>query len=162
MSIQVQHTSFDLDATLSKLGYTKDQINEVKTSDILLLPANVDAKESEFVDKSVSLKKTIETKARVTLVVRQGSKHRYYAHGAAEIVGPLLVFLTWQAFDISKGILASWFYEQIKEFVSQKRKPNAKFSWIVIDKEHGKQTRLNYEGPANQLPDILKNFKYEE
>lgn len=157
--MQVGETTFDLDSVLKKLAYSDEQIKSVMTSDVLLVPDDLDANESHFVDRAVTLKKKIEASVKVTVVTRQGSKHHYYAHRAAEINIPLLVFLGWQAFDISKALLASWVYDQIERFKSQERKPGAKLSWLVID--GGKIEQLNYEGPADKLPIILNKFKHE-
>src|SRR5713101_5339992 len=111
MSIEIKETNFDLDSVLVKLGYSQERAKDVGKSDVLLLPEDLNAKESYFVDKSVVVKKALDSKLKVTVVEKQGQEHHYHAQRSAEVIAPLLVFLGWQAFDISKDLLASWFYD---------------------------------------------------
>ncbi len=161
MSIEVQETQFDLDSVLTRLGYPSDKISEIKNSDVLLLPTDLDSPESHFPDKSVSLKKTIEKQLRINVIYKQGSKTHYKAHRAAEIILPLLVFLGWQVLDICKNIIADWLVDELSRFGAS-RKPNAKVRLIVVDSKKKTSKELTCEGPAESLVKILRQFKVDE
>src|SRR3989442_2636096 len=133
MSLDVKDTTFDLDSVLPKLGYSQSDIKAIKAPEVLMLPADLNAAESRFVDRAVTLKKSIEAKVKVTVVTKQGSASSYYATRSAEIIIPTLVFIGWQALDISKGMIAAWIYDQMMRFRSSKSKPDAKLKWVVID-----------------------------
>lgn len=159
MSIKVEDSAFDVDSVLDKLGYDYQQKSKVKESEVLLLPDNIEASESYFDDKSISIKKEIEKKLRLEVLTKQGAKSHYQAQRAADIVLPLLVFFGYQAFDIGKGIIASWIYDKYIQLRYRNLVPNARFKFIIIDDKKKTRKELSFEGPADTASKILKDFK---
>jgi hypothetical protein len=159
VSIKVEDSAFDVDSVLDKLGYDYQQKSKVKESEVLLLPDNIEASESYFDDKSISIKKEIEKKLRLEVLTKQGAKSHYQAQRAADIVLPLLVFFGYQAFDIGKGIIASWIYDKYIQLRYRNLVPNARFKFIIIDDKKKTRKELSFEGPADTASKILKDFK---
>jgi len=161
MSIEVTDSAFNLDSALAKLGYSSAQIAEITSSDVLLLPEDIESSESYFSDKSVSIKKAIEKQLKVAVLTRQGAKSHYHARRAADIVVPLLVFLGLQAFDVSKGIIASWIYDRYLRLRYRGRIPNVRFTGIIIDDKRKLTKMVTCEGPADKVSETLRRSKFE-
>ena len=161
MSIEVTDAAFDLDSILGKLNYSSTQKDEISSFDVLLLPENIESSESYFSDKSVSIKKAIEKQLKVAVLTRQGAKSHYRAQRAADIVVPALVFLGYQAFDVSKGIIASWIYGKYLQLRYRSLVPNASFICVIIDDKKKIRKELRYKGPADKVSELLKTSKFE-
>lgn len=159
MSINLEDSVFDLDSVLDKLGYDNEHKIKVKESDVLLLPDNIDAPESYFDDKSVSIKKALEKELRLEALTKQGAKSHYQAQRAANIVVPLLVFFGTQAFDVGKGIISSWIYDKYIQLRYRDVVPSARFKFIIIDDKKKTRKELSFEGPADTASKILRDFQ---
>lgn len=163
MSINVEDSFFDLDSVLDKLGYDYQQKSKVKESEVLLLAGNIEASEFDSDDELVSIKKAIEKELRLEVLTRKGPPldyhGKYMAERAADIVVPLLVFFGYQVFDVGKGIIASWIYDQSIQLRHRNHVPKAKLRFIIIDDKKKITKELRFEGPADTASKILKNFK---
>jgi hypothetical protein len=159
LSVTIDETDFDLRTTLKTLGYSNSEATEVEASQVLLLPQDIHAAESIFRSTSISLKKEMETKMTIRVLSRQREKSHYFAERAADIVAPILVFLSLQAFDIGKAILASWLYDQMLKLRRGSMVPSAKLTVIVVDEKERVKKRVTYDGPANKIPEIIRNTK---
>ncbi len=159
LSVMVDDSDFDLKSALHALGYSSDKAVDVEASQVLLLPQDIHAAESTFNVNSVSLKKELETRLATAVLSRQGAKSHYFAERAADIVTPILVFLSLQAFDIGKGIIASWLYDQMLKLRRGSTVPAAELRILIDDQEKRIKKRVTYVGPADKIPDIIKNTK---
>jgi hypothetical protein len=144
---------------LTKLGYSGSQVDKIMQSDVLLLPDDVDSRESYFTDKSVEVKSEIQKRLQIDILTRQGSKSHYQAQRAADIVLPTLIFLGWQAFDVGKGLLASLIYDMCNQYRYRGHVPKTKLRCIIIDKKEQIRKEIVAEGPADDLAKILREFK---
>ena len=161
VSLNVEESDLDLNTVLNTLGYQPNQKDSVMGADVLMLPKDLESPESSFDDKSVSIKKHIEKQLRIEVLTKQGSKSHYEAQRAADILVPALVFLGLQAFDIGKGIIASWVYDRYLQLRNRGLTPTVAFKFVVIDKKKGIKKEVSYEGPADELQDTLKTLKLD-
>jgi len=161
MPIEVTDSAFNLDSVLTKLGYSSTQMAEITSSDVLLLPEDIESSESYFNDNSVNIKKAIEKQLKVAVLTRQGAKSHYRAQRAADIVVLLLVFLGLQAFDVSKGIIASWIYDRYLQLRYRGRVPNVRFTGIIIDDKRKLAKMVACEGPADKISETLRRSKFK-
>lgn len=159
MSATIDETDFDLRTALETLGYSASTLPEVEASQVLLLPQDIYASESTFRNTSISLKKEIEAKMVITVLSKQGQKSHYFAERAADIVTPILVFLSLQSFDIGKAILASWVYDQMQKLRRGSQVPSAKLTVLVVDEKERVKKRVTYDGPADKIPEIIRETK---
>lgn len=157
--IEVLDSKFDLNSTLTKLKYSPEKITELMNSDVLLLPIDLNSSKSLLRESSVSLKKAIDKKLKITVVTHQESRYRYLALRSAEILVPMSFFIGYTAFDIGKGIVADWLSDQLLRFRDRVMKPNAKFECLVM--KDGTIKEVKYEGPAEELPKILRSLKID-
>lgn len=162
MSINVTDSEIDISSILTKLGYEGSKREEVMQSDMLLLPDNVDSPESSFPDKSLEVKNVIGAKLRVSALTRQGVASHYEAERAADIVLPVLLFLSWAAFDIGKDILANMLYDWGKQHRYEGKVPSTKVKCIVFDSNGNVRRELRAEGPADAVAKALREFKPEK
>lgn len=162
--MKIVDSPFDLEKVLVDYGYSTHEISEVKTSDVLLI--------SEKREELASVKEAIKSQLKVTSIAekRAAEKRSFYfqVEVLSSIVIPVLVFLSCQAFDVGKGILADWIYDLIlkakessQKLSTQKvrhKKSDVRLDWIIIDNERNVKKAITYEGPAEPLPEILKGL----
>ena len=109
------------------------------------------------------LKKLLKSKKEELQVEFAPDKagHNYLELLSAEIYVGILVFLSPTIWDIAKGFIASWLYDQYTGMKRDSKQLNAKLEVMVKDEKNGKSCHVTYQGPADQVAEVVKNAKFE-
>jgi len=154
----------DLEDILKNRNYDEQQIENILSNDALVLPEIARSNNAYEILKSeaVDIQKTLSGKIEIEIIKDQKKKHKYEELLSADIVLPIIVFLSLQAYDICKGFISNWLYAKYQGLKDRDKIPNAEVRVAIIDRKKGISKRVKISGPATLVSEAIKELKHEE
>lgn len=154
----------DLEDILKNRNYEKQQIENILSNDALILPeiARSDNTYEILKSEALEIRKLLPKEIKAEIIKDQKKKHKYLDLLSADIVLPIIVFLSWQAWDICKGFISAWLYAEYQSLKDRDKIPNAEVQVAIIDRKKGISKRAKISGPANFVSQAIKELKHEE
>lgn len=156
----------DINKYLINRGYSPEQVETLLEKDVLIFPSNqetiVTDKEGKYEllnPETVVITKKLDREINAELITDQRLEHRYIEHLSADIVLPFIIIFGTDVWEIVKGIISNWLYGKIKGLSKGGKKPSARFEYEIQDDKKKIRRHIVYEGPAEELADILKETK---
>ena len=156
----------DINNYLINRGYTQEQIETLLKKDVLIFPSTqetvVTDKDEKFEllgSEIVVIKKILDKEINAELITDQRLEHRYVEQLSADIILPFIIIFGPDVWEIVKGIVSNWLYDKIRGLSKGDKKPSARFEYEIQDDKNEIRRHILYEGPAEELADILKETK---
>lgn len=153
---------------LKEKGYNVKEILNLMGKDILFFSVDPKVESSENEElltlETVQIKKILAHKIKeleIEFPLDKKKEHRYVELLHAEIYIGLIVFLSVTAWEISKGVISNWIYDQFKGMKKESKTLHAEIEIQVIDQKKGRIYHIKYSGPANELAEIIKRTDFE-
>lgn len=158
-------TPIDLSALLSQKGYSPEEIGSILERELLFVSTEKDASSSQEVIRPDSLNLEKELAALNDLSVSfafDKKGYRYKEQLSAGIYIGLIVFLSTTNWDIIKGIISTYLYDQFRAMKKQHKSLNARVELQVKNTKSGLSYHLKYSGPADQVAGIIAEMEPKE
>jgi DNA-binding transcriptional MerR regulator len=166
-TLKTEVVLIDLQKSLKKKGYSIEESKELLEKEVLFLSANPEElsttnKQELLTHETVNLKKILadEVKSlKIDFVLDKNKTHKYLELKAASIDVGVICFLSLTAWELCKGIISNWIYDQ---FLAMRKVSKNLHSNFELQIEEGEtKIHLSYSGPADEVAEIIKEIRLQ-
>jgi hypothetical protein len=150
----------ELEKMLKEKGYGSEDIASWLKKDILFVSSRKTGSPAieAITPETLTIKKYLSQEKNSLKIDFAFDKagYRYLELLSAEIYVGIIVFLTITAWDLAKGFISSWLYEQYKGMQKDSKDLNVKLEVEIRDEKKGRIYHIKYAGPADKVAEIIK------